>query len=242
MRIVEFAKALARLVNMKSWGPFTDASNESKFDFSFTISWSQGAEDLALVKLFENLPQGRYIDVGAHHPSRFSVTRKLYQRGWSGVNIEANPKLMSEFMIKRPKDVNLNFAVGLNKLYSLAVFEEAALSTISPEWEQKFVDEKNVLSGHIQVPGITLTEIQNLYGHGQSFDLLTIDAEGSDLEVIKSFDFENIDSRLYPKFVMIETPPGLSNVLAMPIAGFLTLNGYELWMVLPMSSIFKFVS
>jgi FkbM family methyltransferase len=240
LRIMEFFRALYALLNYKTWGPFTDAASESRFDYSFTISWSQGAEDLALASIFQNKPIGKYIDVGAHHPSRFSVTRKLYQGGWSGINVEANPKLLREFEKFRPRDLNLNFVVGQLESYSLAVFEEPALSTVNTEWKRKFLSEKNSLKETINVPGITLRNIQDTYGDGVPFDLLTIDAEGSDLDVLMSFNFENSDRKIYPKVIMIETEPGVENILSTPMASLLYKYGYELWFALPMSSVFRF--
>ena len=239
MRILEFLKAISLLFKHHTWGPFTDAANETGFDYSFTVSWSQGAEDLAIDKIFENLTIGKYIDVGAHHPSRFSVTRKLYQGGWSGINIEANPKLIREFEKYRPRDLNLNFVVGQRESYSLAVFEEPALSTVNAEWRTKFISENNSISEIIKVPGITLKNVQEKYGRESPFDLLTIDAEGSDFEVLTSFNFENTAKRLYPRVIMIETEPGVEKILSTPMALLLNKHGYELWFALPMSSIFK---
>lgn len=237
--MLEFLRALSLLLNFKTWGPFTDAAKETRFDYSFTVSWSQRAEDLALAKIFENKPIGTYIDVGAHHPNRFSVTRKLYQAGWSGINIEANPNLIRAFEKTRPRDVNLNFVVGQLAFYSLTIFEEPALSTVNPEWEKRFQSEKNSIIEKIDVPGIALSEVQNVYGNGTPFDLLAIDAEGSDLEVLISFNFERTPKVLYPKVIMIETEPGVEKILSTPMASLLYKYGYELWFALPMSSIFK---
>jgi hypothetical protein len=59
-------------------GVFTRTYEQTNFDFDFHVSWSQGGEDLALLSIFLGQQGGVYIDVGAHHPSRFSVTRHLY--------------------------------------------------------------------------------------------------------------------------------------------------------------------
>ena len=74
-----------------------EISTLTRFDHAVSVSWSQGGEDLALLHMFPNQPHGNYLDVGAQHPDRFSVTRHLYERGWSGINVEANPKLMQKF-------------------------------------------------------------------------------------------------------------------------------------------------
>ena len=113
-------KSLLTLTNPKTWGIFVKTVEITKLDHDFSISWSQGGEDLALIaSLGETI--GRYLDIGAHHPSRFSVTRHLYQRGWSGVNVEANSALLPAFKKKRNRDINLWNAVGNLFFLSLAV-------------------------------------------------------------------------------------------------------------------------
>ena len=41
-----------------------------------------------------------------------SVTRALYERGWRGVNIEAQPARLEAFERDRPEDTNLSMAIG----------------------------------------------------------------------------------------------------------------------------------
>ncbi|WP_236263975.1 hypothetical protein, partial [Dysgonomonas sp. Marseille-P4677] len=48
------------------------------------ISFSQEGEDLVINRFLENKPMGFYIDIGAHHPLRFSNTYKFYLKGWYG--------------------------------------------------------------------------------------------------------------------------------------------------------------
>ncbi len=59
----------------------------SKYEFA---SFSQEGEDrilAALLGLREARKPGFYVDVGAHHPERFSNTLIFYNRGWRGINI-----------------------------------------------------------------------------------------------------------------------------------------------------------
>lgn len=82
----------------------------SKFDFDFNVSWSQGGEDLAFLHMILDYHDGFYIDIGAHHPDRFSVTRHLYQSGWHGINVDANPDLKMNFVRRRPRNLSVNAA------------------------------------------------------------------------------------------------------------------------------------
>ena len=58
-------------------------------------------------------PSGFYVDVGAHHPIRFSNTFRLYRKGWRGLNIDANPGSMKRFHHTRPRDINIEAAVSI---------------------------------------------------------------------------------------------------------------------------------
>ena len=53
-------------------------------------SYSQYGEDRAIVELFGD-HVGRFLDIGAWHPTVFSNTRALFERGWSGVMVEPSP-------------------------------------------------------------------------------------------------------------------------------------------------------
>ena len=45
-----------------------------------TKSYSQEGEDMILKRLFEGQKFGFYVDVGAHHPKRFSNTYYFYKK------------------------------------------------------------------------------------------------------------------------------------------------------------------
>jgi hypothetical protein len=52
-------------------------------------SYSQYAEDLIIQSYFSRkLKNGRYVDVGCHHPRRGSNTYGLYKKGSSGILID----------------------------------------------------------------------------------------------------------------------------------------------------------
>lgn len=241
LKILHLIKAFLTLADFRKWGPFLDAAVESKFDHAFTISWSQCAEDIVFCNINES-KSGRYIDVGAHHPNRFSVTRKLYEKGWNGVNIEANADLLSEFFKRRKRDINLNYAVGSKDKYQLTIFMEPALSTVNLKWKKKYLEEKNIVQKIVEVPGKTLYEIQLEYGKGAKFDLLNVDVEGSDLDVIKSFNFEKLDCSLYPSCIIIEMKPGIENISKSELSNHLMKFGYKIYCILPMSTIFILTS
>jgi FkbM family methyltransferase len=233
-----FSRALLKLINPKTWGVFTEIAEISRFDSAVSLSWSQGGEDLALLNLFSN-QLGNYIDVGCHHPSRFSITRHLYQRGWSGVNIDANSALIPLFNKSRKRDVNLWKAVGSKSQYQLTVFNEPAISTINENWRNKFISENNAVSHIEEVPGVTLREILDKYFASKHCSLLAIDIEGADFDALQTVDFETLSKDKYPDWILLETFPPVSDALHTDSVRYALNYGYIPYLVLSMSTLLK---
>jgi FkbM family methyltransferase len=229
--------AITSLTRKKSWGPFLEAWELTRFDHSFTVSWSQGGEDLALLHLLGNI-DGRYIDVGAHHPSRFSVTRHLYARGWRGINLEANPAAISSFKKERPDDISLNFCVGTSEKYIFHIFDEPAISTSNDEWRDKFIQEKHVIKQSLEIDGVSLYTIINNYFSSRP-DLLVIDTEGSDYDVLESCQWCDLSRSLWPLWIVCETTPPAEKAKTAKHVKLLLELGYNIYCILPMSTILK---
>ncbi len=73
-------------------------------------------EDVMLWRVFNGIDSGFYIDVGAHDPSVDSVTLAFYERGWRGINIEPVNTCHERVAAHRPRDINLNVALGENSV------------------------------------------------------------------------------------------------------------------------------
>ena len=206
-------------------------------------SYSQNREDLAISEFFSGKKAGSYIDVGANDPTRFSNTKKLYDMGWKGVNVEPNTTKYHKLCAQRPRDININAAINnspSNKA-TLYIFELDTLTTLS-------VIEKNyyITKGyrHINTVTIPTKKLSTVYKEHKSFlgkvDLLSIDTEGSDLEVITSVDF----NELKPKLICvesclkrdIETSNHKNTEL---IRGVLESNGYTLYKKTNLNSLYQ---
>lgn len=239
-KVLRFLRAYGSLLVPSRMGVFTEIAEKTKFDHAFSISYSQGGEDLALLNLLSDSPKGSYIDVGAHHPSRFSVTRALYDMGWSGVNLDANKDLIAEFNLKRQRDINICAAVGPLNQYDLYVFNEPAISSINLGWRDKFISEGNIVLKTEKVSGVSLREIIDRYFPNKQLDLLTIDIEGADLDALVSGDFFNLAPERLPKWILLESVPPLDNVVNTESIKYALRLGYQIHCVLPMSTILKY--
>lgn len=189
-------------------------------------SYAQEGEDILLLRYLEGQRQGFYVDVGAHHPKRFSNTYLLYKRGWKGINIEPTPGKKALFEKERPLDINLDFAVGLHEeVKTFYVFNESALNTFNTDTKHEVEKlQQYALQDNIQVQVFPLAKILDKYFPKQSsFDLLTIDVEGNDLEVLKSNDWQ----KYRPRFILVEGKyDDLASAIHSPIVQFLGNHGY----------------
>jgi FkbM family methyltransferase len=167
-------------------------------------SYAQEGEDLVLARIFATKPDGFYVDVGAHHPIRFSNTYLLYRRGWRGINIDATPNSMEEFKRVRPRDVNIEFLVSSNeKSQTFYLLNEPALNTVSAELAQhrNLEDPQYRVVDSITLNSRRLASILDDYlPTGQIIDVLNIDVEGHDFDVLKSNDW----TRYRPTVILVE--------------------------------------
>jgi FkbM family methyltransferase len=222
----------------RTWGPFVETYELTKFDHAFAVTWSQGAEDLGLLAALGSIEHGTYLDVGAHHPSRFSVTRRLYQLGWRGLNVEANPDLLPAFEKYRKLDKNLWACVGTDSEYSFNIFEEPALSTVSHEWRDKFLSENQKIEKVLTVPGVTLNKLILDNFKAKKLDLLCVDAEGSDLNVLESGNFREYPE-IRPRWMLLESSPPVDQALNTPAVNYAINLGYQPHQVMNMSTLLQ---
>lgn len=200
------------------------------------IAYSQEGEDRILFSMFSllNRKKGFYVDVGAYHPKRFSNTHLFYQRGWRGINIDANAASIALFQKMRPKDINIAIGVAeKQEKLTFYLFDEPAFNTFDAQVAQ--IVTSNSLSKIIEervVEVMSLSQILDIYlPKGQRINFLSVDVEGRDLTALKSNDW----SRFIPSYVLVEYHSGFDQkvgfsfqeVLDSQTAQFLKSRGYE---------------
>lgn len=168
------------------------------------ISYAQNFEDVVLARVFAGQPRGFYVDVGAHHPERDSVTRHFHGLGWRGINVEPGA-FFREFVRCRPHDVNLNVAVS-DRAGSVAFYEGASpglasMASAVPEAARVQDGTRTART----VPARTLADILAQYATDATIDFLTVDVEGFERQVLAGNDWH----RFRPRVAVIEaTHPG----------------------------------
>lgn len=169
----------------------------------FKKTYSQDKEDLFIVDYFKDLDKGYYVDIGCHHPKRFSNTYLLYKNGWNGLNVDANKFAIILFKIFRVRDENL--CAILSDSSQPVLFYEFNASALNGILSIDRVKKLIELGFYIKRKKIiTPISIQNLI---KKYELKTkkinffkIDIEGLDFEIVKKMNLKNLDIDL----IMIE--------------------------------------
>jgi FkbM family methyltransferase len=155
--------------------------------------YSQGMEDMYLLRIFGRTHRGFYVDVGANDGTFVSNTHALYRQGWRGICIEPNPAAYAVLKARRPDDVCLNLAVGnsdgvVELSWSGEITEGSAVRTPSSGGRSARVEQT------------TLAQILSAKHAPANIDLLTIDVEGMEYQVL-----EGLDWQLHrPRIVIVE--------------------------------------
>ena len=164
--------------------------------------YSQCQEDIFLNEnIFKNKKYGIYIELGALDGILYSNTKFFEDSlNWKGILIEPHPEKFKLLEINRPNNFLFNNLVSCHKEpleYRYFVDYHAAVSGVENTLSQHHFDtyfesnnERNKLlpQNKIFIKPISLTEIvkkTNL----THIDLLSLDVEGHEYEVLKSWDF-----------------------------------------------------
>lgn len=190
-----------------------------------SMSYGQEGEDIILLRLLDITKNGFYVDIGAHHPIRFSNTYALYKAGWCGLNVDATPGSMEIFRTVRPRDINVEGAVS-DKVRPMLfhVFEEGALNTFDEVLAAGYV---NLGWKLLRTQQITPCSLATLFAEhlpaGQTIDLMSLDVEGEELGVLASNDWD----RYRPRTIVLEVlDTSLAQLEAAPTVKFLREKGY----------------
>lgn len=192
------------------------------------VSFSQNGEDIVISSVLYNDRdnKGMFLDIGAHHPYRFSNTYMLYLQGWRGINIDPNSEFIELFKKYRPGDQSHAVAVGTKsgtaRYYK---YEEGAYNNIRSD------EEDQAWGGHppsrlVSEEIVSCMPIQQILEENvgaKKFDLLNIDIEGKDLEVLQAIDF----TRFRPKVITVELWPETWNLFT--FQQFLGKIRYKYW-------------
>jgi FkbM family methyltransferase len=156
-------------------------------------SYSQLKQDLDVLKYYSNKENGYFIEIGASDGIELSNTYLLEKKyNWRGICVEPIPKRYELLCKNRVNSLCYDYAV-YNKSNTQIIFDIAnnynLLSGIS-----KHIDahkkQVNKNKTQIMVNTITLNDLLEKANAPKFIDYMSLDTEGSELEILKSVDFE----------------------------------------------------
>ena len=191
------------------------------------VYFGQNAEDTIILQLLKDdaLKKGMYVDFGAYHPVKYSMTYLLYLCGWRGVNVDANQQTIESFDHYRSDDINIRALVSNEiKKERYVSFKEGAYNTSNDSSITELLNREGAeftKTNDETIESTTPDIIFNKYVKQNKFDFLNIDLEGFDEKVLYSINFD----RYRPKVISVETR--IENWTNEPMKSFLTLNNYK---------------
>ena len=165
------------------------------------FSKSEMAQDLFAVAFSKNLEPKYFVEFGATDGLKASNTWLLEKKlGWKG--ILAEPARIWHKSLNQNRGCNIENKCIANKSGEIYKFIEvgnsnysnATLSTSenylnNGDWAEKIRKEK--LSKKYEVETLSLNDLLEKYNAPHEIQFMSIDTEGSELDILKGFNFDN---------------------------------------------------
>lgn len=146
--------------------------------------FTQTDEQPVILRELADIPNGRFLDIGAHDGQTLSNTRALALSGWWGTLVEPNPRLFLELLKRYGNDNRftlINSAMsdksGVTRFF-LDGTNDQYCSSIAPNAKELF--PLTPYSVSYLVNAISPKDLTETY------DFISIDTEGFDLPILKA--------------------------------------------------------
>ncbi len=151
------------------------------------VSYAQNMEDVILGRLVALVPHGRFIDVGAGHPTLENVTYALYLNGWRGINVEPMQSEVELLRADRPEDETVMAAVGATAgtvvLYEAPASQNRGATTSNADLAARYAEADGKSFIAFESPMVTLSSLLAKFEPG-AVHVVKIDVEGMELDVL----------------------------------------------------------
>ena len=126
---------------------------------------SQAYQDLFVLTMLGDKKNGRYLEIGANHPTEFNNTWLLESEfNWQGISVEIDERFQGEFVIQRGNDCHLADAITFD-------WREAIKNK---GWRKKRFDYVSI---DCEPPDITLKALENLPLDEYRFSVITFESD-----------------------------------------------------------------
>lgn len=164
-----------------------------------SISYGQNHEDVRLWRVFGDIQNGCYVEVGGWDPVVHSISRSFYLRGWSGIVVEPVAEAAERYRRVRPRDHVVSCLAGATDgIVDFHVVPDTGLSTLTAGIGARHGSTGLAISTR-PTPMRRISDIIDDFAP-QEIHFMTIDVEGAEAEVIAGADW----SRHRPWVLVVE--------------------------------------
>lgn len=167
---------------------------------------SQLGQDRFIDEFFSKKENGVFLDIGANEGTKISNTFFLEKyRNWTGVCIEPLPVEFAELQ-KNRTSINLNVCISDFEGDAEFTYVEGYANMLSGLTERynkihydRILGEVNHYGGKIHNIRVPVRTLQSVLDEFQIFDIdfCSIDTEGSELNVVKSINFDKTSIKVF---------------------------------------------
>lgn len=167
------------------------------------ISYAQNGEDVRVWHAFGPREPfsdftGRsdrltYVDVGANDPWKLSLTAALYELGWRGLLVEADPLLASELRLFRPEDVIADVVASNSREYITFYRVPGTGLGTSSEGEAAAARTRGFHVEEVVVAAALLDDLLDQYVDDvgvSDIHFMSIDVEGAERQVLDGLSLQ----------------------------------------------------
>jgi FkbM family methyltransferase len=186
-------------------------------------SYSQLKQDLQVINFYNNKQNGFFIEIGASDGIELSNTYLLEKEyNWKGICVEPIPSRFTELVKNRPNSTCCSNPV-YNQSGLILNFEISNNYDLLSGLTNHLDRHKNYVGSNkidIIVETISFNDLLEKYNSPLFIDYLSLDTEGSELEILKSCDFTKYT------FGLIDVEHNYQEPRRTEIRELLTSNGY----------------
>jgi FkbM family methyltransferase len=166
-------------------------------------SYSQFGEDVFIAQHFDPNYQGICIDIGATDGIGMSNTYHFEKHGWKCIAVEANPNMIDALKSNRANAVHCAVGQYNNrevefKLVTLEGGNQTAISGL--ELDQRLMQSHAFLNPQVSIVKVQERTLDNIiadFDWVTHIDFISIDTEGTELDVLKGFDIPKWNVKLF---------------------------------------------
>jgi len=173
-------------------------------DFTF----AEHGEDILIHRLLLWKEHGYYVDCGAYHSRNLSLTARLRNFGWTGLNIDIDDEVCEQLKNDTPQTTTICSAIGLSEgIASFYRYTDPVINTIDPRQQahlDKIAQRGELFTGLKSVQKVRTSSIANLLAEvgveDGCIDYLNVDIEGVELTALRGFPWD----RHTPQVITVE--------------------------------------